>query len=142
MSGTCNFAVFEDGHREEIFYYQVLSSGTVFLTQSGAYLQKREVEDFAEHRFYTDKVYKIVFYMPYWMDYLNISTEPAHITQITIDNRMEYKYEIECTGVGKLCGSVFAEKTADDREIRKLVMAQFKKLLKVTYHKADEDRRI
>lgn len=115
MKRPRNYAVYEDGHEEDLLYFEAnKSGGSIFATESGIY---RIWPD--ENRVTGVKFGKY----PSHFDRLGpvSSDRTDEIKYVTIDERIPYEYRI-CGDGACVCGSVLVPPDATDQDIRKLIM--------------------
>lgn len=128
MKKPRNYAIFTDGHEEDILYHELGTDGTyLFVTKSGTY------------KFYPERTQ--------W-DSFGIGIVPSHFERITpteshhvdyiqsicIDERKVYRYWIKhsCT-----VGNILVQPEATDAEIHKLILED----LKIEYEEVENDHK-
>lgn len=124
MKKPRSYAVFEDGHEEDLLYYETSKSGNhIFATKSGVYRYWPEEHDLGDMCF--------TIRSPYF-DRLGptLTDRTSEIKYVVIDERIPYKYEV-CGSGAFICGSVLVPPKATDQEIHKLIVED----LEIRYEK-------
>lgn len=112
MKKARNYAVFKDGHEEDLLYLERDSSGNaIFATKSGIYTFENHIDGAS-----------FISYYPCFYRLGPTSFNPANeIDSVMFDDRSLYEYKIEGNGV-YICGKILAPVNSDDKTIRKLIM--------------------
>lgn len=125
MKKPRSYAVFEDGHEEDLLYLETSKSGhDIFATKSGIYRfhPTTDVIDGSKFR-------RLV---PYFerLEADGTSHQINEIERVVIDERIPFEYRIDGLE-GYTCGEILAPPNATDQDIRKLIMDD----LKIQYRK-------
>ena len=124
MKKPRSYAVFEDGHEEDLLYFETSKSGHhIFATKSGIY--RYYPEEYSVHN--TSFVTRLSCFGRLGPALTNRTDE---IKYVAIDERIPYEYRIEGLE-GYTCGEILVPPDATDQEIRKLIMND----LKIQYRK-------
>lgn len=125
---TKSFVTFQDGHTEEIVYFETCGANDVlFVTKSGVYLENSYIISEPFHHMLGMRRIEFLKLSPI-PKVLGSSRKPEFsyftmpdIKSITIDKRVPYEYEIDGDGV-YIHGKVLAAPDADEKEIRQLIL--------------------
>lgn len=130
MKKPRSFVTFQDGHEEEIIYYETYgATGVLFVTKSGVYLER------------SYRIFKEAYYTPVnRTEFLRLSPIPNGIVEthckpefnyftmpdiksVTIDERIPYKFYVKGNGA-YIFGDVLVPPDASEETIRKLIADQ------------------
>ena len=123
-----SYVEFVDGHREVVNFYEVTAAdgSILFATCSGVYLFQTGIETLIAERpwdphmkFRHDQLYRIE-YVPDLSQLAKIAVNS--IKFIAIDTRVKHEYCITLKDGRNAIGSVWVERDASDKQIRKTVL--------------------
>lgn len=124
MEQPRSYAVFEDGHEEDLLYLEInKSGGSIFATKSGIYrfCPIKDIIDGTKFKRLTSYFERLG---------ADSTDRTDEIKYVTVDERILYKYELNASG-RHISGSVLAPPNATDSDVCKLIVEK----MGIVFHK-------